>query len=208
MGNLRIPFQPATIFHVYNHGNGGDNIFRTEDNYHYFLKKYSDYINPIAHTFAYCLLPNHFHFMVRMKEEKELLDYFKSIYPDKDPQGFENLGRLISQRFSNFLNAYTKAFNKVFQRRGSLFLDNINRKPVEHLPYYKKLIHYIHYNPVHHGFVNHPEDWPHSSYHAMLTEKQTRLERTLVVQWFGDRDQYIKCHQGPPDMSLFLDLEY
>ena len=208
MGNPRTPFQPSSFFHVYNHGNGSDNIFRVEDNYHYFLKKYSEYIYPIADTFAYCLLPNHFHFLIRIKAQEELVAFFRNIYPEKDPQCFQNIADLLSNRFKNFLIAYAKAFNKMFNRRGSLFLDNINRKSIGHFEYYKRLIHYIHYNPVHHGFTDHPGDWPYSSWHAMLSEKQTRLERALVMQWFGGKGDFLAAHKARPDKSLFLEMEY
>ncbi len=72
MGNKREPFEPGCFFHVYNHGNGDDNIFRQDKNYAYFLKKYGEYIEPVAETYAWCLMPNHFHFAIRIKDEKEL----------------------------------------------------------------------------------------------------------------------------------------
>ena len=66
--------EPDHFYHIYNHANGIENLFRTEDNYHYFLKKYHQHISPIAETWAYCLMPNHFHFLVRIKEEKDLIE--------------------------------------------------------------------------------------------------------------------------------------
>jgi len=83
MGNKRIPMEPGKMYHVYNHGNAQDNLFRCEENYIYFLKKYAQYIYPIVDTFAYCLMPNHFHTLVRVKTEEELCAL--------NPQGFQNL---------------------------------------------------------------------------------------------------------------------
>jgi hypothetical protein len=57
MSNKRPPFKPNTVFHVYNHGNAEDNIFREKENYYYFMKRYAYYIYPIAKTYAFCLLP-------------------------------------------------------------------------------------------------------------------------------------------------------
>ncbi len=76
MGNNREPFEPDTIYHIYNHGNPEDNIFREDTNYGFFLKRYRKYIPPIADTYAYCLMPNHFHVMVRVKGREELEKFF------------------------------------------------------------------------------------------------------------------------------------
>lgn len=64
--------QPDTSYHIYNHANGGDDLFREEENYYYFLRKWKRYVQPIADTYAYCLMSNHFHTLVRFKD-RELL---------------------------------------------------------------------------------------------------------------------------------------
>ncbi|MCK5209465.1 MAG: hypothetical protein KAQ79_15630, partial [Cyclobacteriaceae bacterium] len=66
MHSYHPPFLTSTTYHIYNHANGDDNIFREQDNYRFFLEKYVKYINPVADTFAYCLMRNHFHLMVRI----------------------------------------------------------------------------------------------------------------------------------------------
>ena len=50
-----------------------EKIFYEERNYQYFLKLYARYIEPVADTYAYCLLSNHFHFSlyIKTKEEQE-----------------------------------------------------------------------------------------------------------------------------------------
>ncbi|WJK01760.1 hypothetical protein [Elizabethkingia anophelis] len=57
----------------------------------------------------------------------------------------------LMKPFSNMLNAYAKAYNKKYNRRGSLFLDFLKRKRVDSENYLLKLVHYIHNNPVNHG---------------------------------------------------------
>lgn len=205
MGNKREPFLPDTIYHVYNHGNSSDNIFRCDENFHYFLTKYYQYITSIADTFAYCLMPNHFHFALRIKEEEYLREIYKKKLKDlntTEPQGFENLEVLVSRTFGNFLNAYAKAFNKMYNRRGSLFLANIRRKKVEDENYFTKLIHYIHYNPVHHGFVRKLDDWKFSSYHSLISTKATQMKREYVLEWFGGLEDFKKFHLWKPKIDF------
>jgi len=67
----KIPLEPDNFYHIYNHAVSKENIFRSEENFDFFLKKYHKYISPIADTFAYCLMPNHFHFAVKIKSADE-----------------------------------------------------------------------------------------------------------------------------------------
>ncbi len=64
--------QPDRSYHIYNHANGSENIFRTEANFNYFLEKYRMYIPPISETYAYCLMPNHFHLVVRIRKRETI----------------------------------------------------------------------------------------------------------------------------------------
>ncbi len=59
--------EPGQYYHVYNRGVNRENLFREERNYAYFLKLYTRHITPVAETFAYCLLRNHFHFLIRIR---------------------------------------------------------------------------------------------------------------------------------------------
>ncbi|MBN1976347.1 MAG: hypothetical protein JW918_03000, partial [Anaerolineae bacterium] len=63
-----VPLEHGQYYHIYNRGNNGENIFIEERNYSYFLGLYAKYIEPIADTFAYVLLRNHFHLLVRIKD--------------------------------------------------------------------------------------------------------------------------------------------
>ncbi len=69
--SLTIPLYPGQVYHIYNRGINGENIFIEDRNYHYFLDLYARHIAPVADTYAYSLLKNHFHLMVRIKEELE-----------------------------------------------------------------------------------------------------------------------------------------
>ncbi|MES2733362.1 MAG: hypothetical protein V4714_16565 [Bacteroidota bacterium] len=208
MGNKRVSFEPGTVYHVYNHGNGTDSLFRSNDNYLYFLKKLAAYVHPVARFYAYCLMPNHFHLMVRIREVEELEDYFGKKYPAKDPAGFQNLPGLVSRQFADCFNSYSKAFNKMYGRQGSLFLEDLKRKPILTESYFTTLIHYIHFNPVHHGFVKKVDDWAHSSYGSFLSDKHTLLERQEVLGWFGGREDFINCTPNQPNQLLLVDMGF
>jgi putative transposase len=223
--------EPDGIYHIYNRANGSELLFLSDDNYRYFLEKFNQYIHPVADVFCYCLMPNHFHFLVRIKPERDIIEIIekwkfhstKTLQgfqtsegerPDRFPkpvrsqgyrnlQGYQNLEGLtlfISLQFSNFFNAYSKAFNKQNNRRGSLFIRPFKRKRIDSETYLRKVIHYIHYNPLEAGLAEKPEDWKYSSYKAIITpNSQTAVLKDEVISYFDDLSNFIYCHSYPPD---------
>lgn len=109
---------PGYTYHIYNKAIGTDRLFISNKDYQYFLIKLERFISPIAEILSYCLIPNHFHLLVDIKESEEI--EIKSIAYAKDPD------KLISQVFSNFFNSYSKSFNKAHNRAGRLFLYPFN----------------------------------------------------------------------------------
>ena len=196
-------FQAESFYHIYNRANGNDNLFLEERNYCYFLDKYFQYMNDFAETFAFCLMPNHFHFMVRVRQEEEFQSLIK--------QQSRNHGDIVNQQFSNLFNSYSKAVNSTYNRHGSLFQRPFKYKEVTDEAFLSQLILYIHYNPVKHGFVNDILDWPYSSIH-LFTEKRlfaylTEMEHAKqeILDWFGDVRQFELFHQNIGEIKSIFD---
>ncbi|SHF41838.1 transposase [Chryseobacterium takakiae] len=184
-------FECEYIYHVYTHANGKDLIFREQENYRYFLDKLTKYIVPIAEIYAYCLMPNHFHLLLRFKELSEILNV--------------NEHKYLMKQFSNLLNGYAKAYNKRYHRKGSLFLDYLKRKKVNDEKYLIKLIHYIHNNPVNHGFIENIDDWKYSSYQSYINlGKETKIVRAEIMQYFDTVDNFIEYHQSNVEYDFMI----
>ena len=75
------PLLPETHYHIYNHANGKHNIFFNNENRRYFLKKYDEYMYAYVHTFAYCLMSNHFHIQIQVRNSAEILLAAKEDFP-------------------------------------------------------------------------------------------------------------------------------
>lgn len=216
------PITYGTFFHIYNRGNNGENIFIQERNYAYFMELWWKHISPIAETWAFSLLRNHFHATVYIKDKENLhpdltgltdnltsqnLRVGKDISPSdsrEDLSGLKNPElKEPSQYFSNFFNAYARGVNIATQRTGALFERPFNRIPVATESYLMRLIVYIHQNPQKHQFVTDFRDWNYSSYHDLVSNAPTRLQREKLLQLFGSRADFIRIHQEIQPLENF-----
>ncbi|TDP03689.1 transposase [Flavobacterium sp. 245] len=172
-------FEHGQYYHIYNRGNNKENIFVEEKNYNYFLEKLKKYIVPIADIYAYCLLKNHFHIVLRIKEREDTPEKFKG---------------KIHLPFSNLFNSYSKSINKSYNRSGSLFQEHLQRNRIENENYLKQLIIYVHLNPIKHKFTEDFENYLHSSYRSYLTDKQSSIDRQFILELFDDLGNFKFCH--------------
>ncbi len=197
----QTPLTNGNYYHIYNRGNNSDTIFYENENYYYFLRLYEKYIEPIADTFAWCLLKNHFHFLVYIKTDDEIDLNLLSYSTIEKPKAVN-----ASRQFSHFFNAYTQAINKQYKRTGSLFEKNFERKLVDTDEYFRKLIFYIHHNPVHHGFIDNMAAYPWSSYNSVISNKPTKLQRNSVIEIFDDVENFKYYHSINQDMEKIKHL--
>lgn len=195
--------EPDKFYHVYNRGINGETIFKSEKHYFSFLEKYAFHIEPIANTYAYCLLSNHFHLLIKTKSENEIRENAQIQYPGKE---IESVPHFMSKQFSHLFNGYSQLVNNGTQRTGSLFETPFRRIEVKADAYFSQLVWYIHHNPQKHGFVSDFRDYPYSSYHSHLHQKTTKLKRDEVLAWFGNTNEYIKYHDIQADDRNIRDL--
>jgi putative transposase len=189
-----VKYLPYQIYHIYNQGNNRQKIFFKHDNYLFFQQKMIHYLLPLVDVLAYCLMPNHFHWLVFTRPEaceksnfpKPRKKYTESGYDDPHPDCQQNLSKAIAV----MLRSYTRAVNLQEDRSGSLFrhktkakdarleglvcLEGPNRRQFFNYgnEYALQCFEYIHENPVEAGLVNSPLLWQYSSakvYHGNQT---------------------------------------
>ena len=164
--------EAAHYYHIYNRGNNRDIIFFEHENYMYFLKLLQKHIEPNCSIYCYCLLPNHFHLLLRVNDSLS------------NP----------SQQFSNLFNAYTKAMNLKYNRTGSIFQKPFKRIKILKEEYLKALVLYIHLNPEHHDLCDDFSTHSYSSYKSLLSHLPTKLKRDEVISWFDDLENFKYVH--------------
>lgn len=150
-----MKFVEHQFYHVYNQGNNREPIFFNDRNYRYFIRLIQRFVAPKSDLIAYCLMPNHFHFLVHTNE----------ISVQEQKVGSLQLTAL-SNGIRNLLTSYSHAINKQENRTGSLFRQKTKAQPItrQDEPYLRSVFHYIHQNPLRAGLVNEPEAWLYSSY--------------------------------------------
>lgn len=172
------PIEASQYYHYFNRSNNKELIFREKENYIYFLKLINKYILPIANIYSYCLLPNHFHFILRIKDSKEL------------PEKYQTNKTKVSQPFSNLFNAYTKAFNKKYGRKGSLFQKHPKHILITNEKYLRNLIVYVNCNSSHHEIEDY-KSYKYSSFKALIGNKPTKICRTDVIELFDTKENLL-----------------
>lgn len=78
------------------------------------------------------------------------------------------------------------------------------------IEYFKRLVLYIHNNPVHHKFTEHAMDYPWSSYLTCISIKTTHLQRDIVIGWFANEANFKSAHDDKIDdidIGKWLELE-
>ena len=191
-------FEYESIYHIYNKTNNKELLFRSEQNFLYFLILYAKYISPFAGTFAWNLLPNHFHFLLRLKKEKDIEEYIKSLPLDSQTKTEKlylvdkDINTLMENEFKRFFTAYAMAFNNMHKRTGNLFYRTFKRVSVTEDSQFTQSLIYIHANAQKHGLVKQFDQYKWTSYHSLISEKPTKLLRKEIFDWFGSKEVFIK----------------
>ena len=164
-----LVWQPGAYYHIYNRGVQKAPLFHEKTNYLYVLRKAKHYSKALQLSIiAYCLMPNHYHFLVHQKGEYAA-------------------GLLVQRIF----NGYTKAYNKRYGHSGTLFERRYQAKLVDNEAHLLHLCRYIHANPVKDGFVEHPENWPYSNYLEWLGKRNGALiDAAFIRKNFENPEAY------------------
>ncbi len=135
-----------TYYHIYNRGNGKQNIFNTNDDYLFYIKRLDQNRKKYdVELICYALMPNHIHLLVKQKTDVPIHKFISSLH-----------------------TSYSMYFNKKYQHVGHLFQDRFKQVIVyadEQLLYLTK---YIHRNPIEAGMVVKLSDYPWSSFHEYM----------------------------------------
>jgi REP element-mobilizing transposase RayT len=169
-------FEENHVYHIFNRGINKNQTFYTSRNYEYFLQKVKEIISPYSNILAYCLMPNHFHFLIRAS--KESCNYLQMDGKDTDKM------QILSKKIGIVLGSYTQGLNRQHDRSGSLWSQRTKAIELNRFndasEYLESCFHYIHQNPTRAGLTKKMGDWPYSSYHEF--QKRSTMDICQVDQ--------------------------
>ena len=198
--NRKFIFANEEIYHVYNRGVDRRPVFtqirefqRAEDTFNYYrfsnlnlrfskyqelsLDKRKEFLSNLSNNhpklvdiISDCLMPNHFHFLLKQKEEDG-----------------------ISTFLANFTNSYTKYFNTRHDRTGSLFQGPFKATIIESDEQLLHVSRYIHLNPVVANLVTKEkfDSYPWSSLKEFLNEKENGIcDKSQILTFFSSPEKY------------------
>jgi len=152
-------FTKGAYYHVYNRGVDRGLLFFNPENYRYCLRLVEHYARQSdIGVVAYCLMPNHYHFLLQQRTEEPLSKFVNVLF-----------------------NAYVQAVNRQQERRGPLFEGRFRHVWIDRDEYLVHLCRYIHLNPVAANLVSQPEDWPHSDYREWVTSNLPQVSNLREV---------------------------
>jgi len=197
-----MQFEPNNIYHLYNRGNNSQTLFFNRENYLFFLQKAKTYITPYADILAWCLMPNHFHFMV-------YVNYVEIKISEQVTKSNQiNKMRTLNDSISIMLRSYARAIQNQEKFTGSLFQHrtksvcltnvagispawfNTNYGAIIHIPdlekeYPQVCFNYIHHNPIKSCLVKKAEEWEFSSYPDYCGLRNGKLINRERAKEFG-----------------------
>lgn len=189
------------IYHVYNRTNNKELLFRSDDNRRFFIRKFDHYLSPYLNTYCWSLLPNHFHYLVRIKSRydisRELFRYEKlKPLEKKYLDGNESSATLLERAFQQFFTSYAMAFNKRYSRCGNLFHRPFKRVEVAKDSHFTNAVIYIHTNAVKHNLATDFTTYPWSSWNTLMSDAPCTLLKNELINWFGSKEQMIAAHRN------------
>ncbi len=179
----RAPRQKSEsgIYHIMLRGINQQVIFEEEEDYQKFIETIKSYKAVSGYKiFAYCLMSNHVHIL--LKVEKEELD-------------------LIIKRIAG---SYVYWYNWKYHRVGHLFQDRFKSEPVEDDRYFLTVLRYIHQNPTKAGIVKKIAEYRHSSYSEYVSDKRILVDTELALSMLG-REEFVEFNSTPND-DVCLDV--
>ncbi len=189
MPSRKIPFVNGQYYHIYNRGVEKRNIFGTGRDCNHFLKTMSYYqlegpkprlskffkyqlfkpdLNKrIIDIACYCLMPNHFHFLIKQLKDNGITEF---------------VGKLS--------NSYTKYFNTRNERVGPLFQGEFKSVLIESDEQLLHVSRYIHLNPLASYLVKNLNLYRWSSYGEYINGTKGLCQKEDILSFFKSRDKY------------------
>lgn len=203
------PLEPDRNYHICNRTNNGALLFRSDENRRYFLSQSEAFLSHLLDLYGWCLLPNHFHYQVKMKSEEYVKEQLlripkrrRTITQNGYLIGEKDFDQLATRAFTNLFISYSLATANQQRRKGNLFYREFKRTLIEDDQQFRNTMIYVHTNPVKHGIVDDFSTYQWSSWDEFANRKFSKIPREEVYEIFGNKQGFISSHFAHQDYLL------
>ena len=178
-------YQKGNYYHVFNRGCNKEKICFNNQDYKSLLKKIKQTIEVYEiEVIAYCLMPNHYHFLLYQVSDKPVSEWLKSLF-----------------------SGYVQIINRKYNRAGTLFERSAKPKLISNDEYLINVIHYIHSNPIKHGLIDHPNAWEFSSLNDYLGNWKGFISKKVLENYFHENWTYQNSFQDYLESKIYLEID-
>jgi REP element-mobilizing transposase RayT len=160
-----IILEPGKFYHIYNRAKNGKPLFSGDEDIQFFLRLYKTHVLPVADTWAYCIMKDHVHFLIRIRDDRNGNSY---------------------KPFALLFNSYAKGFNTRNECTGKVFRYKLKRAEIRREMTLREVVRYINQNPRKHGVVEQCEQYRYSSFRATVSPHPTLIARQEIQDRFGN----------------------
>jgi putative transposase len=200
---FKAPFEFQKHYHILFRSIDGIPLFKTEKEHLFFLEKWKRFTDPVFETWAYSLLDNHTHFIIKVKQQEEVIQMLSDLKEDAktkvireflEKKEDSQIGPIIERQVNSFMVSYANTYNNIIERKGGLFQQPFRRSLIATETHLQQAIVYVHANAQKHRLVKDFKTHRFNSYHAILERNESIVNSTAVLNFFDGIDKFISIH--------------
>jgi len=207
---MTFSFEPEKTYRLKYHASADNCLFNSDESYIHFLKCFTETMLPLLNTYAYCLLPKEFSYLVEVKSEKEIFDFLKhenripeeqlnfSSYKELSDTAAPQIGNMfalqVTKQFHGFIHQANGLLSKTTSPKIKINASSVQKESIESNEAFIETIIDIHNKPCEMGLSELPEKWKFSSYSAYLSDKPSAIKRDKALNLLNDKIGFRAAH--------------
>jgi putative transposase len=200
---FKAHFEFQKHYHILFRSIDGVPLFKREKEHFFFLEKWKRFTDPVFETWAYSLLNNHTHFIIKVRQQEEVIQTLRTLTEDAKTKAIREflakkedslIGPIIERQINSFMVSFANTYNNIIERKGGLFQQPFRRSLIASDTHIQQAIVYVHANGQKHGIVKDFKEHHYNSYHAILSREEILVNAKAVLDFFEGTEKFISIH--------------
>jgi putative transposase len=202
---LKSPFLPNNYYHIVFKAVDEIRLFKQARDHNIFLERFNFFTADFIDTWAYCMLNNHVHFIVKVKSKEEIIKNVLAIVDEKRTLSMQKfltnsneeifLDEMIERQMNRFMVSYVNLYKRNYNHHGGMFQSPFKRLAIHDESYLQQAIIYVHANTVKHNLPYNFKDYECCSYKKIVSSNETDVTYKAVIEFFGGKEKFELLHE-------------